>query len=237
LGEVSPTEFIPISEKTGYIIELGYYILKEAFRTLKEWEEKGVSLQQMSINVSMRQLFHYNFIHDVKQLCDMYLTKEQRSKIVFEITETSVAEDITKLITNMRILQNYGIRFSMDDFGTGYSSLSYLRQLPINEIKIDKSFISELHHLEHDEDKCFVQTIFTIAKNLKLNIVAEGIENEEQRKFLVDQKCDILQGYYFSEPVQDDVFEKLFLNTQRTENLKSAGYFKEATYASAFSKS
>jgi len=237
LGEVSPTEFIPISEKTGYIIELGYYILKEAFRTLKEWEEKGVSLQQMSINVSMRQLFHYNFIHDVKQLCDMYLTKEQRSKIIFEITETSVAEDITKLITNMRILQNYGIRFSMDDFGTGYSSLSYLRQLPINEIKIDKSFISELHHLEHDEDKCFVQTIFTIAKNLKLNIVAEGIENEEQRKFLVDQKCDILQGYYFSEPVQDDVFEKLFLNTQRTENLKSAGYFKEATYASAFSKS
>ncbi|GIU01070.1 hypothetical protein TSL6_15760 [Sulfurovum sp. TSL6] len=237
LGEVSPTEFIPISEKTGFIIELGYYILEEAFLTFKKWEEKGIALQQMSINVSMRQLFHYNFIHDVKQLCDIYLTKEQRSKIVFEITETSVADDITKLIENMRILQNYGIRFSMDDFGTGYSSLSYLRQLPINEIKIDKSFISELHHLEDNEDKCFIETIFTIAKNLNLKIVAEGIENEEQRKFIVDQKCDILQGYYFSGPLQDDAFEKRFLEAEHTEELKSSDYFKEATYAFSLSNS
>ncbi len=221
LGEVSPTEFIPISEKTGFIIELGSYILKEAFLTLKMWEERGVSLQQMSINVSMRQLFHYNFISNVKQLCDLYLTKEQRSKIVFEITETSVAEDINKLITNMRTLQNYGIRFSMDDFGTGYSSLSYLRQLPINEIKIDKSFISELHHLEHDEDKCFVETIFTIAKNLKLKIVAEGIENEEQHRFIVDQKCDILQGYYLSGPLEEHVFERLFLDSKKKKVLNT----------------
>jgi EAL domain-containing protein (putative c-di-GMP-specific phosphodiesterase class I) len=136
----------------------------------------------------------------------------------------------------MRILQNYGIRFSMDDFGTGYSSLSYLRQLPIDEIKIDKSFISELNKLEDEEDRCFVETIFAIAKNLRLNIVAEGIENEEQRKFLVDQKCNVLQGFYFSEPIKDDVFEKLFY-TQHTKSLNSSDYFKEATYASAFSKS
>jgi len=224
LGEVSPTEFIPISEKTGFIIELGSYILKEAFQTLKLWEEKGISLQQMSINVSMRQLFHYHFIHNVKQLCDLYLTKEQRSKIVFEITETSVAEDITKLITNMKILQHYGIRFSMDDFGTGYSSLSYLRQLPINEIKIDKSFISELHHLKDDEDRCFVETIFTIAKNLKLKIVAEGIENEEQYQFIVDQKCDILQGYYLSGPLQDEAFETLFLDGKNKKFLNTNVY-------------
>ncbi len=221
LGEVSPTEFIPISEKTGFIIELGYYILKEAFITFKKWDEKGIVLEQMSINVSMRQLFHYQFISDVKYLCDTYLTKAQRSKIIFEITETSVAEDITKLIRNMKVLQNYGIRFSMDDFGTGYSSLSYLRQLPINEIKIDKSFISELHHLEDEEDKCFVETIFTIAKNLKLKIVAEGIENEEQRKFIVDQKCDILQGYYFSGPIQYDAFETLFLEAKNKKTLNA----------------
>ncbi len=221
LGEVSPTEFIPISEKTGFIIELGYYILKEAFITFKKWDEKGIVLEQMSINVSMRQLFHYQFISDVKYLCDTYLTKAQRSKIIFEITETSVAEDITKLIRNMKVLQNYGIRFSMDDFGTGYSSLSYLRQLPINEIKIDKSFISELHYLEDEEDKCFVETIFTIAKNLKLKIVAEGIENEEQRKFIVDQKCDILQGYYFSGPIQYDAFETLFLEAKNKKTLNA----------------
>jgi len=225
LGEISPTEFIPIAEKTGFIIELGSYILKEAFLTLKRWEEWGVSLQQMSINVSMRQLFHYNFIQNVKQLCDLYLTEEQRSKIVFEITETSVAEDINKLISNMKILQNFGIRFSMDDFGTGYSSLSYLRQLPINEIKIDKSFISELHHLEHDEDKCFVETIFTIAKNLKLKIVAEGIENEEQYRFIVDQKCDILQGYYLSGALDNEAFETLFLGAKK-KNLNSVDELK-----------
>lgn len=214
LGEVGPAEFIPISEKTGFIIELGYEILKESFYTFKKWEDKGISLQQMSINISMRQLFHHTFLDDIKELCDKYLTKEQCSKIVFEITETTVAEDVKQLITNMKILQSYGIRFSMDDFGTGYSSLSYLRQLPVDEIKIDKSFISELNTLENEEDRYFIKTIFAIAKNLRLNIVAEGIENEEQRKFLVDQKCDVLQGYYFSKPMKADAFEKLFLDAK-----------------------
>jgi diguanylate cyclase (GGDEF)-like protein len=231
LGYVSPSEFIPIAEKTGFIIELGYEILKESFQTLKNWEEKGIYLEQMAINISMRQLFHHSFLHDVKKLCDRYLTKEQRSKIVFEITETSVAEDVGQLITNMRILQNHGIRFSMDDFGTGYSSLSYLRQLPIDEIKIDKSFISELNDLEEEEDRYFIETIFAIAKNLRLKIVAEGIETEKQRQFLVEQQCNILQGYYFSEPIKDDEFEKLFLDTN------PYNYFKEETYASAFSRS
>jgi diguanylate cyclase (GGDEF)-like protein len=214
LGYVNPSEFIPIAEKTGFIIELGYDILKESFQTLRNWEEKGIYLKQMAINISMRQLFHHSFLNDVKELCDRYLTREQRSKIVFEITETSVAEDVSQLIINMRILQNYGIRFSMDDFGTGYSSLSYLRQLPIDEIKIDKSFISELNDLEEEEDRCFIETIFAIARNLRLNIVAEGIENEKQRKFLIGQKCNVLQGYYLSEPIKDDEFEKLFLEAK-----------------------
>ena len=220
LGDVGPSEFIPISEKTGFIIELGYHILKEAFQMLKHWEEKGIYLQQMAINISMRQLFHHTFIHDVKKLCDTYLTEEQCSKIVFEITETSVAEDVKKLIFNMRILQKYGIRFSMDDFGTGYSSLSYLRQLPLNEIKIDKSFISELNNTQGEEARSFVEAIFAIAKNMRLNIVAEGIENAEQQKFVADQECDILQGHYLSQPLKDYEFEKLFLDTEQAE-LKS----------------
>jgi len=217
LGDVSPDDFIPISEKTGFIIELGYHILKESFQMLKHWEEKGIFLQQMAINISMRQLFHHTFLNDVKELCDRYLTKEQRSKIVFEITETSVAEDVRQLILNMRIFQDYGIRFSMDDFGTGYSSLSYLRQLPIDEIKIDKSFISELNNTQGEGERSFVEAIFSIAKNLRLNIVAEGIENVEQQKFVVEQKCDILQGHYFSQPLKDYEFEKLFLDTKQAE--------------------
>ena len=119
LGQVSSEEFVPIAEQTGFIIELGHDILEESLKTLKEWEEKGINLQQLSINISMRQLFYRDFVSDVKQLCETYLTKEQRSKIVFEITETVVAEDIQKLITIMKVFREYGIRFSMDDFGTG----------------------------------------------------------------------------------------------------------------------
>lgn len=214
LGHVTSDEFVPIAEQTGFIIELGHDILEESLKTLKRWEEQGIDLQQLSINISMRQLFYRDFISDVKQLCDTYLTKEQRSKIVFEITETVVAEDVQKLITIMNILREYGIRFSMDDFGTGYSSLSYLHQLPMDEIKIDKSFIAELNKPEHDEERRIVQTIFNIAKNLRLSIVAEGVETEEQRKFLVENNCDILQGYYLSKPLEASEFEKRFLEAQ-----------------------
>ena len=206
LGEIGPDEFIPISEQTGYIIELGHFILEESFKTLRDWDEKGLDVKQMSINISMRQLFHSSFIHDVEKLCSKYLSKKLSSKVVFEMTETSVAEDIDKLISSMNILKGLGIRFSMDDFGTGYSSLSYLRQLPIDELKIDKSFITGLDDTKDGRD--MVKTILNIAKNLNLTIVAEGIEEVSQQKFLIEEKCDILQGYYFSRPIHKDAFEE-----------------------------
>jgi len=206
LGEIGPDDFIPISEQTGYIIELGYYIIEESFKTLRDWDEKGLDIKQMSINISMRQLFHSSFIHDVENLCSKYLSKKLSSKIVFEMTETSVAEDIDKLISSMNILKGLGIRFSMDDFGTGYSSLSYLRQLPIDELKIDKSFIMGLDDTKDGRD--MVKTILNIAKNLNLTIVAEGIEEESQQEFLIEEECDILQGYYFSRPIHKDAFEE-----------------------------
>ena len=206
LGEIGPDDFIPISEQTGYIIELGYYIIEESFKTLCDWDEKGLDVKQMSINISMRQFFHSSFIHDVENLCSKYLSKKLSSKIVFEMTETSVAEDIDKLISSMNILKGLGIRFSMDDFGTGYSSLSYLRQLPIDELKIDKSFIMGLDDTK--DGRVMVKTILNIAKNLNLTIVAEGIEEESQQEFLIEEECDILQGYYFSRPIHKDAFEE-----------------------------
>jgi len=136
----------------------------------------------------------------------------------------------------MTELQAYGIRFSMDDFGTGYSSLSYLRQLPIDELKVDKSFITELGNLEQNEERYFIETIFAIAKNLRLKIVAEGIENAEQRKFLVEKKCDILQGHYLSEPLKDYEFEKRFLEAEVRKPLNSLVYEGDATYALAASE-
>ncbi|PHR53629.1 MAG: diguanylate cyclase [Arcobacter sp.] len=209
LGHVGPGEFIPISEQTGLIIELGHYILEESFKTLREWEGKGIILQQFSINISMRQLFHNTFVQEVEELSSIYLTKELCSKIVFEITETSVAEDINQLIHNMNTLKSFGIRFSMDDFGTGYSSLSYLRQLPLNELKIDRSFVCELDSTSPDGS--MIKTILDISRNLNLSTVAEGVETLKQKEFLIENNCDILQGYYLAKPMKKEAFEKLVL--------------------------
>ena len=184
--------------------------MKESFKRLKEWEGKGIHIQQMSINISMRQLFHHAFITDVQKLCETYLNKALCSKLVFEITETSLADDVDQLIEKMKILKRLGIRFSMDDFGTGYSSLSYLRRIPIDEVKIDKSFIFELG--KGEQDGSIVKTILDIAKNLHLSITAEGVENEVQKDFLIKNECDLLQGYYFAKPMHKSEFETFTLN-------------------------
>lgn len=206
LGVIPPGEFIPISEDSGIIIELGNFILEEAFKTFKSWDEKGIELEQLSINISMRQIFHINFIEDVNKLCKKYLNNKLSSKLVFEMTETSVAEDVDAIIEKMNKLKEFGIRFSMDDFGTGYSSLSYLRQIPIDELKIDQSFIFELSDTKQSTN--MIKTILNIAKNLNLRIVAEGVETEFQKDFLIKENCDILQGYYFSKPLNRDKFEE-----------------------------
>lgn len=207
LGEISPAEFIPISENSGLIIELGKYIVEESFKTLKEWSESGIILEQFSINISMRQLFSSSFIQEVQELITKYLDDALCSKVIFEITETSVADNVEKLIVTMQELKKLGIKFSMDDFGTGYSSLSHLRRLPINELKIDQSFLVSLE--DDKQNKIMIQTILNIAKSLKLSVVAEGVENTFQKEFLVLNNCDILQGYLFSKPVLKEEFVKL----------------------------
>jgi len=211
LGCVGPDEFIPIAEQTGVIIELGYYILEQSFKTFSDWYEKGIDLQQLSINISMRQIFHNTFVDDVQKLCKLYLNPYLSKKLIFEMTETSVAEDIDRLVIIMNKIKKCGIRFSMDDFGTGYSSLSYLRKMPIDELKIDKSFIFELS--EKEEDTKMVKTILDMARNLNLTIVAEGVETQAQKDFLVKIECDVLQGYLFSKPVYKEDFEKYILKS------------------------
>jgi len=209
LGQISPELFIPIAEQTGFIIELGYFILENALISLKEWDEKNIEIDQMSINISMRQMFHDTFIEDVEELLHKYLNDKLRSKIVFEITETSAAEDIQKLIKVMNVLKEFGIRFSMDDFGTGYSSLSYLSQIPISELKIDKSFISELSIT----DGTIVKTVLDVAKNMNIKTVAEGVEELSEKEFLIKNNCDTLQGYYYSKPLDKNDFEEYVLNS------------------------
>jgi len=209
LGFVPPDVFISIAEQTGFMIELGRYILKEALKTFKNWNDKGMTLEQFSINISTRQFFHYAFKTDIVRFCQKYLDEELQKKIVFEMTETLLAEDIPKVTSVMKsIHEELGISFSMDDFGTGYSSLSYLQKMPIHELKIDRSFISEL--TKNKNDKQIVLIILAMAKTFGLRVVAEGVETVQQRQFLRDNDCDILQGYYYSKPLSKDDFEAYY---------------------------
>jgi len=206
LGMIAPDVFIPIAENTGYIITLGAYILEESLKTVVDWHQKGLQLQQISINISMRQLLHQGFRITVKNLFEKYNIAACDTKIIFEITESSTSDDLPKLIKIINILKSYDISFSMDDFGTGYSSLSYLREIPVDELKIDKSFISTL---TDTHQALLVKTIIDISKNLNLSIVAEGVEEEYQKEFLADLKCDLFQGYLFSKSVIKEEFEKM----------------------------
>lgn len=210
LGVLCPDEFIPLAENTGLILELGSYVLKEAFETLHRWNEKEKKLKSFSINISMRHLLRDKFIDEIDALMKTYFyQKENHAKIFFEITEHVFAEDMKKVISIMNELKKLGISFSIDDFGTGYSSLSYLSVLPIDEVKIDKSFIGRLN--ESENDKKMISTIMAIAKNFDLTIVAEGVETFEQFAFLNLYDCDAFQGFYFEEALPRNKFEEKYL--------------------------
>jgi len=210
LGVLGPEEFIAIAEKTGLILELGNYVLKETFETVNGWNEKGKKIKSFSVNVSMRQLLHEPFVDEVSYLMTTYFPqREPGQKIYFEITEHVFAEDVNKVVSIMNRLQQMGISFSIDDFGTGYSSLSYLKILPIDEVKIDKSFIRDLS--ESKSNQKMISAIISIAKSFDLNIVAEGVETLEQIAFLNRIGCDVYQGFYFQEALPQMTFEKQYI--------------------------
>ena len=212
LGVVHPEEFIPIAENTGLILELGSYVLKETFESVDRWNSKGMKLKSFSVNISMRQLLCVTFVDEVEHLIKHYFSKKEHGqKIFFEITEHVFAEDMKKVVGVMNQLKKVGISFSIDDFGTGYSALSYLKVLPIDEVKIDKSFISRLS--DSINDKKMISTIISIAKNFDLNIVAEGVETFEQLSFLSKIDCDVFQGFYFEEPMPLISFEQKYIFT------------------------
>ena len=210
-GMMNAEEYIPISENTGLILELGSYVLKEVFYTLHSWNKEERKLSSLSINISMRQILCDTFVNEVEHLMKTYCSnKDSDQKIIFEITEHVFAEDMKKVVSIMNRLKEIGISFSIDDFGTGYSSLSYLRILPIDEVKIDKSFIGRLS--DSRNDKQMISTIITIAKNFDLNIVAEGVETFEQLSFLNKIDCDVFQGFYFEKALPQSKFEEKYLS-------------------------
>ena len=207
-GLVSPSEFIQIAEKTGLIIEMGNYIIEEAFKTLRFWHAHGMDLKQFSINISVRQFFNSTFPEDVERLVRTYLNSDLVQKVIFEVTETIFIEDLQRILEAMRRLKHLGIRFSMDDFGTGYASLSSLRELPIRELKVDKLFVRRVG--EYHSDELMITTILSMAKIFDLKTVAEGVETETQFQFLLKHNCDYYQGYYFSKPLTKEAFETYY---------------------------
>jgi diguanylate cyclase (GGDEF)-like protein len=221
-GFVSPAEFIKIAEKTGLIIELGNYIIEEAFKTLRDWCNNGVRLEQFSINISVRQFFQSDFAEDIACLVRRYLDPECVKKVVFEVTETIQVEDMQRIIQSMYRLKEIGISFSMDDFGTGYSSLSSLREMPIDELKVDRSFVSRVG--EHRSDELMITTILAMANIFDLKTVAEGVETEAQFQFLLKNNCDIFQGFYFSKALPKEQFVQYYEKGLLAKNLTGIVY-------------
>ncbi|QGS69072.1 EAL domain-containing protein [Oceanobacillus sp. 143] len=203
LGIVSPGEFIPILEKTGDIVTIGKWILWTVCNQMKLWQENGTLLQKISVNVSPIQFKETSFIDDLKEILNE--TQLDASYLELEITEGTILE-IKDSAKTLEALQGLGVKVSIDDFGTGYSSLSYLKQLPIDTLKIDKSFIDNL-----DADgEIIVNTIINMGKNLRFRVIAEGIENKQQLDYLKLQKCHEGQGYYFSKPVKSEEIQKIY---------------------------
>jgi diguanylate cyclase (GGDEF)-like protein len=195
---VSPAEFIPLAEETGLIVELGQWVLDSACRQLKQWEgdARNGSLP-IAVNVSARQFHLPDFVERVKR--SLALSGANPARLKLELTESLLLENVDGVIARMAQLHQLGVRFSLDDFGTGYSSLSYLKRLPLDQIKIDQSFVRDLPG--DPNDAAIVRAIITMGQSLGLNVIAEGVETREQQAFLSLHGCVCYQGYLFARPL------------------------------------
>jgi diguanylate cyclase (GGDEF)-like protein/PAS domain S-box-containing protein len=198
-GFISPGEFIPIAEETGLIIPIGQWVLEEACRQIRVWQEQSPQYPplQISVNLSSKQFNNSNLIEQIRRVLREIELDPHSLKL--EITESMVMENVEAAIEMLQQLQKLGIELSIDDFGTGYSSLSYLHRFPISTLKIDRSFVSRMN--DQSENAEIVRTIVMLARNLKMNVVAEGVETQDQLAQLAMLECDYGQGYYFSKPL------------------------------------
>ena len=205
-GFISPALFIPIAEETGQIFAIEKWIIKNALKQKKILEDKGYKNLDLSINLSSKTLMSNLNFHELEQIFDE--NKVDYSHITLEVTETSIISDIETAITKLLRLKKYGLKIALDDFGTGYSSLTYLKKMPIDTIKLDKSFIKSIE--ENNVDTHIIKSILYLALDLKYNVVAEGIETIEQYEFLEKNNCESGQGFLMSRPIPiEDVYEKL----------------------------
>jgi diguanylate cyclase (GGDEF)-like protein/PAS domain S-box-containing protein len=213
-GIISPAEFIPLAEETGLIVPLGKWVLQKAAAQNKDWQDKGYSQFPISVNISVRQLQEDRFIDTVKQVLDE--TGLEPIYLDLEITE-SIMQNSENTAMILYKLKELGVTLAIDDFGTGYSSLSLLKHLPIDKIKIDKSFVDDIIH--HSNQGAMVKTIIDMGHNLQFDVIAEGVEEAEQVAFLINNGCMIGQGYHFSRPLPPETIEDLIRNNIDQESI------------------
>lgn len=210
-GLISPIKFIHLAEETGLIVPIGTWVLETACAQLKKWQSNPMTYDlSLAVNVSAKQFHQADFVEVVRHALQQSGANSEQLKL--ELTESLVLSNIGETISKMHQLKLLGIRFSMDDFGTGYSSLSYLKKLPLDQVKIDQSFVRDLPGDRHDA--AIVQTIIAMAHALDLHVIAEGVETQEHLEFLRDSGCHSYQGYLFGKPMTLEEFEDLLESPQ-----------------------
>lgn len=202
-GLVQPAEFIGHAEKTGLIIPIGQWVLEQAFIQLHAWKDDPLYRDiSLAVNISQKQFRQASFVTDMLGLIDAYAIDARRLEL--ELTETLIVHDIDDLMRKMAALVERGVRFSLDDFGTGFSSLSHLKRLPLNTLKIDRSFISDV--LTDASSQAIVRTVIALAQSMDMTVIAEGVETRAQQQFLLSNGCIQFQGYLFSKPLPLQAF-------------------------------
>lgn len=204
-GLIYPNSFIQLAEDTGLIVAIDRLVMRMAMKQVSQWYAKGLNPGILALNLAMKQLAKEDFIDVLNAMFEE--CKFQPEWLELEVTEGEIMKNPQNAIEVLRKISNMGIELAVDDFGTGYSSLSYLKRLPIDKLKIDKSFVDGLP--ENDEDVSIARAIVALAHSLKLSVIAEGVENVEQKEFLAQNGCDFIQGYYYSKPIQSDEMEEM----------------------------
>jgi diguanylate cyclase (GGDEF)-like protein len=210
-GMVSPALFIPLAEESSLILDIGQWVLDAACRQLQGWaKHEQMCNLIIAVNISAKQFMRVDFVEQVDAVMRKYQVNPELLKL--ELTESVVLGDVKGVVAAMHALKGLGVRLSMDDFGTGYSSLSYLKQLPLDQLKIDQSFVRDI--TSDTNDAVLVRAIIDLARNFRLNVIAEGVETKDQLEFLKINGCMAYQGYLFSKPIPIDQFEALLLGNQ-----------------------
>jgi polar amino acid transport system substrate-binding protein len=195
-GFIPPSKFIPVAEETGLIVPIGDWVLRSACEQMKKWQEQGFSKGVICVNVSAKQIKEVDFVEKVKKI--LAQTGLAPKCLELEIIESTLIDFSDKTVSSLEELKKAGVSISLDDFGTGYSSLNYLKRLPINIIKIDKAFIDDLNYI--GKGHMIIKLIISLVHKMNIRVVAEGVENREQLKYLMECGCDLVQGYLLSRP-------------------------------------